>query len=257
MNHTLPPIKLLVIEDDPILGRAITQGLTDEGFSCTLAVDGASGLKLAAAESFRVILIDLALEDESGLGVLRCIREAHDNSNILILTPLEFRQERLAGLEAGADDFVIKPFTLDELRARVEAAMIRSKTRPKTVLEIGQVYMDLTSRKVQRNGRLIPLTPTEFRILEILMRNQGKAVTRRMLCEFLWQPDWEGVTNVIEVHINRLRTKLSNGGLEPQMIFTVRGSGYVLRYDPNVPPPPPSELSSEVESTAHATSNPK
>lgn len=255
MNQTPPPVKLLVVEDDPILGRAITQGLADQGYECSLAVAGAAGLKLAEAEAFHVVIIDLALEDESGLGVLRCVREANENANILILTPLEYRQERLAGLEAGADDFLIKPFTLDELRARVEAAMIRSKTRPKSVLESGQVYMDLTSRKVLRNGRLIPLTPTEFRILEILMRNQGKAVTRRMLCEFLWQPDWEGVTNVIEVHINRLRTKLSNGGVEPQMIFTVRGSGYVLRYDPNVAPPPASEL--EAVESAEAQAAPK
>lgn len=257
MNQTLPAIKLLVIEDDPILGRAITQGLTDEGFACSLAVDGAAGLKLLEVESFGLIIIDLALEDESGLGVLRCVREVNENANILILTPLEFRQERLAGLEAGADDFLIKPFTLDELRARVEAALIRSRTKPKTVLEIGQVYMDLTSRKVTRNGRLVPLTPTEFRILEILMRNQGKAVTRRMLCEFLWQPDWEGVTNVIEVHINRLRTKLSNGGVEPQMIFTVRGSGYVLRYDPYVPPPPASEMAPIDENIERTVGSPR
>ena len=252
MNQTSPTVKLLVVEDDPILGRAMMQGLADQGYECSLAVAGAAGLKLAEAESFNIVIIDLALEDESGLGVLRCVREINENANILILTPLEFRQERLAGLEAGADDFLIKPFTLDELRARVEAALIRSKTRPKSVLESGPVYMDLTSRKVLRSGRLIPLTPTEFRILEILMRNQGKAVTRRMLCEFLWQPDWEGVTNVIEVHINLLRTILSNGGTEPQMIFTVRGSGYVLRYDPNVAPPPPSELAAVETATAEA-----
>ncbi len=257
MNRILPPLKLLVIEDDPILGRTITQGLSDKGYACSLTVDGAAGLKLIESEAFQVVIIDLALEDGSGLHVLRCVREANVNANILVLTPLEFREERLAGLESGADDFMIKPFTMDELRARVEAATIRSKARPKSVLEAGSVFMDLTSRKVLRNGRLIPLTPTEFRILEILIRNQGKSVTRRMLCEFLWQPEWEGVTNVIEVHINRLRTKLSNGGVEPQMIFTVRGSGYVLRYDPNAPPPPPSELApipNEMSETALASS---
>ena len=231
MNRILPSIKILTIEDDPIIGRTISQGLSDQGYGCQLAADGASGLKLIESEAFQVVIIDLALEDGSGLQVLQCVREANANANILVLTPLEFRDERLAGLEAGADDFLIKPFTVNELRARVEAATIRSRTRPKSVLEAGPLYMDLTSRKALRNGRLIPLTPTEFRILEILIRNQGKSVTRRMLCEFLWQPEWEGVTNVIEVHINRLRTKLSNGGTEPQMIFTVRGSGYILRHD--------------------------
>ncbi len=246
MSKDNAPVKMLIVEDDPILGRAIVQGLTDEGYICNLVSNGASALKLAQGDAYNVVVIDLALEDESGLGVLRCIREAKEDVNILILTPLEFRQERLAGLEAGADDFIIKPFALDELRARIEAALVRSKTRPKSILEIGPLQMDLTSRKVVRNGRLIPLTPTEFRILEILVRNHGKAVTRRMLCEFLWQPEWEGVTNVIEVHINRLRTKLS-GRVEPQMIFTVRGSGYVLRWDPSIPPPPAAELDAETE----------
>ncbi len=246
MSQDNASVKLLILEDDPILGRAVIKGLSDEGYSCTLVTNGTEALKLTESEPFHIVIIDLALEDESALGVVRCIREAKENINILILTPLEFRQERLVGLEAGADDFVIKPFALDELRARVEAALVRSKTRPKSILEVGPLQMDLTSRKVVRNGRLVPLTPTEFRILEILVRNQGKAVTRRMLCEFLWQPEWEGVTNVIEVHINRLRTKLS-GRVEPQMIFTVRGSGYVLRWDPSVPPPPPSDLDSSVE----------
>lgn len=257
MNRILPSIKILTIEDDPIIGRTISQGLSDQGYRCQLAANGAFGLKLIETEAFQVVIIDLALEDGSGFSVLQSVREANANANILILTPMEFHQERLNGLEAGADDFLIKPFTIDELRARVEAATIRSRTRPKSVLEVGPLYMDLTSRKVLRNGRLIPLTPTEFRILEILIRNQGKSVTRRMLCEFLWQPEWEGVTNVIEVHINRLRTKLSNGGIEPQMIYTVRGSGYVLRYDPNAPPPPASEmapLTPEMSESALASS---
>ena len=130
----------------------------------------------------------------------------------------------------GADDFLIKPFAQVELNARVEAAVIRSRTRPRSILEIGPIVMNLTSRKMTYYGENIPLTPTEFRILEILSRNQGKTVTRRMLCEFLWNPDWEGVTNVIEVHINRLRTKLREQSQE-QVIYTVRGSGYALRFD--------------------------
>ncbi|MCA9132229.1 MAG: response regulator transcription factor [Planctomycetales bacterium] len=247
MNLTEQALKILVIEDDMILGRALTQGLADQGYDCRLASDGTQALKMAEKDAFSVVILDLALEDESGLGVLRCMREANENANVIILTPLEFRQERIAGLEAGADDFVIKPFTLDEIRARVEAAIIRSKTKPKSMLEIGPLVMDLTSRKVVRSGRQVPLTPTEFRILEILMRNQGKAVTRRMLCEFLWQPDWEGVTNVIEVHINRLRSKLT-GESESQMIFTIRGSGYTLRWEPSGEPSGPAMAGSTVDS---------
>jgi two-component system OmpR family response regulator len=227
-------VKLLIIEDDAVLGRALTQGLGVQGYECQIATTGAAALKAAESDAFQVVILDLALADESGLGVLRCLREANENLIIIILTPLDFRQERLAGLEAGADDFLIKPFALDEMLARLEAALIRFKTRPKSMLEVGPITMDLTSRRVTRSGRLISLTPTEFRILEILVRNQSKVVTRRMLCEFLWQPEWEGVTNVIEVHINRLRSKLTHNN-EARIIFTVRGSGYMLRWDPFTP----------------------
>ncbi len=230
MHSTEETIKILVVEDDPILARSITQGLTEEGYLCSLTTTGSEAVQVAQRESFQIVILDLALEDESGLGVLRCVRESSENTTVIILTPLEYRLERKAGLEAGADDFLIKPFVLNEMRARVEAALIRSRKRPKTVLEVGPVVMNLTSRKVTSNSHVLSLTPTEFRILEILMRNQGKAVTRRMLCEFLWEPNWEGVTNVIEVHINRLRSKLKEGVDQP-LIHTIRGCGYTLRWD--------------------------
>jgi two-component system, OmpR family, response regulator len=226
---------ILVIEDDPILNRALTQALTDQGYECESVDSGKAAVAKVQAKPFPVILLDLALTDETGLGVLRCLREADENANIIVLTPLEFRQERLSALSHGADDFVIKPFSMAEVRARVDAAFVKSRTRPKTLLDVGPLTMDLASRKVQRGDRELQLTPTEFRVLEILMRNQGKVVTRRMLCEHLWDPDWEGVTNVIEVHINRLRSKINNN-TDSQMIFTVRGSGYTLRYEPEASP---------------------
>ncbi len=228
---------ILLIEDDPILNKALSQALVDQGYQCEAVNDGKAGIALLQGKPFPIIILDLALADETGLGVLRCLREADDVANIIVLTPLEFRQERLSALISGADDFIIKPFSMAEVRARVDAAWVKTRSRPKSVLEVGPLQMDLASRKVQRGDRLLQLTPTEFRVLEILMRNQGKVVTRRMLCEHLWDPKWEGVTNVIEVHINRLRTKINNG-TEPQMIFTVRGSGYSMRFEPNAPPPP-------------------
>ncbi len=226
---------ILVIEDDPILCKALTQALTDQGYQCESVDSGKAAVEKVQANPFPVILLDLALSDETGLGVLRCIREADENANIIVLTPLEFRNERLSALTHGADDFVIKPFSMAEVRARVDAAFVKSRTRPKTLLDVGPLSMDLATRKVLRGERELQLTPTEFRVLEILMRNQGKVVTRRMLCEHLWDPDWEGVTNVIEVHINRLRTKINNG-TDSQMIFTVRGSGYTLRATPESAP---------------------
>jgi len=239
MNQASPTSRLLIIEDDAELGAAMLQQAEQQGYVCTLASSGAEGVRLAEQEEYTVIVVDLTLDDESGLRVLRRVREANEGISLLILTQLEMRQERLAGLEAGADDFLLKPFSMEELRARLEAAVIRSARRIRSELEIGPVYMDLTSRKARRSGRLLALTPTEFRILEILMRNHGTAVTRRVLVEFLWQPEWGGGTNVIEVHINRLRNKLSNGGTEPQLIFTQRGSGYLMHWDPDAPPPPP------------------
>jgi two-component system OmpR family response regulator/two-component system copper resistance phosphate regulon response regulator CusR len=227
---------ILVIEDDPILNNALVQALLDQGYQCEAASDGKTGIAMVQESSFPIIILDLALADETGLGVLRCLREADESASIIVLTPLEFRKERLSALASGAEDFIIKPFALAEVRARVDAAWVKTQARPKSTLEVGPLNMDLASRKVQRDGRLLQLTPTEFRVLEILMRNQGKVVTRRMLCEHLWDPKWEGVTNVIEVHINRLRTKINNG-TEPQMIYTIRGSGYSLRYDPLAPPP--------------------
>ncbi|MEZ6075008.1 MAG: response regulator transcription factor [Pirellulaceae bacterium] len=242
MYEAARPAKVLVIEDDVVLSRNIQQWLAESDYVCSLASDAAAGVKLVESEDFSVVIIDLTLEGESGLAALRQVREANQSASVLILTPLEYRQERLAGLEAGADDFLLKPFTLNELQARVEAALLRLTTRPKSVLEVGPLLMDLTSRKALRNGRPLALTPTESRILEVLMRRFGTVVTRSMLSEFLWQPEWAGVTNVIEVHINRLRAKLSNGGVESQMIFTPRGSGYVLRWNPDLPPPPASTL---------------
>ncbi len=239
MNETVTPAKVLVVEDDSVLSRKILKWLDDPAYLCSLASDGSAGVNLIESQAFSVAIIDLSLGDNSWLGVLQHVREVNPHASVLLLTPLESRQERLAGLEAGAVDFLLKPFTLDELRARVEGALVRAKSRPTSVLEVGPLIMDLTSRKALRSGRLLPLTPTESRILEVLMRRCGSVVTRSMLSEFLWQPEWAGVTNVIEVHINRMRTKLSNGGIEPQMIFTLRGSGYVLRWDPDQPPPPP------------------
>lgn len=239
MNEALTPAKVLIVEDDSVWSSNILKWLAEPAYLCSLVRHGTAGVQLLESEDFAVVIIDLALEDKSGLAVLRRVREVNQRASVLILTPFEYRQERLDGLEAGADDFLLKPFTFIELQARVEAVLLRLKTRPKSVLEIGPLFMDLTSRKALRNGRPLALTPTEARILEVLMRKFGTVVTRSMLSEFLWQPEWAGVTNVIEVHINRLRSKLSNGGVEPQMIFTLRGSGYVLRWRPDQPPPPP------------------
>jgi two-component system OmpR family response regulator/two-component system copper resistance phosphate regulon response regulator CusR len=147
---------------------------------------------------------------------------------VLVLTALGSVDDRVTGLNSGADDYLIKPFAFPELTARLEAISRRSVARPSTSLTVGPLKLDLTTRRVTRDSKEIALTPTEFSLLEYLMRYHGQVVTRKMLCEHLWDADWEGVTNVIEVHINRLRSKVDRDYDQP-LIHTVRGRGYVLR----------------------------
>jgi two-component system, OmpR family, response regulator len=219
---------LLVIEDDAVLGKALQRGLVEAGHGCQLARSGSKGLELAEGQQFDAIVLDLMLSDLSGIQILQQLRQQGVNVPVLILTALGSVDERVAGLNAGADDYLVKPFAFPELTARLEAICRRAKSRPSTQLRVGALCLDLTTRRVTREDREIELTPTEFSLLEFLMRYAGQVVTRKMLCEHLWDSDWEGVTNVIEVHINRLRSKIDRGFDEP-LISTIRGRGYALR----------------------------
>lgn len=220
-------MNLLVIEDDPVIGKSIQKGFAESGHDCTLSTSGDQGLKLAESEPFDAIVLDLMLPGLGGLDILRELRKRGWRTPVVALTSLGAVEERVAGLNAGADDYLVKPFAFAELMARIEAVCRRS-TRPAPVLEVRDLVLDLTTRKVEREGKEIDLTPTEFSILEMLMRHEGQVVTRAMLCQHLWESDWEGTTNVIEVHMNRLRGKLDQKGTE-SIIQTVRGRGYVLR----------------------------
>jgi two-component system, OmpR family, response regulator len=172
--------------------------------------------------------LDLMLPGEPGLQVLKKLREEGMRTPVVILTALGSVEERVAGLHAGADDYMVKPFALVELLARLEAVCRRAVDRPAASLHVGDLSLDLATRRVTRGDVEVDLTPTEFSLLEMLMRYAGQVVTRKMVCEHLWESDWEGTTNVLEVHINRLRGKLQRAGQEP-LIQTVRGRGYVLR----------------------------
>ena len=221
-------MELLVIEDDPLIGKALRKGLSEAGHGCVWAKEGQRGLELACGQQFDVIILDLMLPGRPGLEVLRELRCSGIRTPVIAVTALGSVEERVSGLNAGADDYVVKPFALVELMARVEAVCRRAATRPPAVMEAGQLTLDLATRRVTRESREIELTPTEFSLLELLMRFAGQVVTRKMLCEHLWESDWEGATNVIEVHINRLRGKLDKGFNE-SVIQTVRGRGYALR----------------------------
>jgi two-component system OmpR family response regulator/two-component system copper resistance phosphate regulon response regulator CusR len=221
-------LELLVIEDDPSIGKTLRKGLSEAGHSCLWAKDGERGLELAAAQPFDAVILDLMLPGRTGLDVLRELRRLGVQTPVIALTALGAVEERVSGLNAGADDYIVKPFAMAELMARLEAVCRRTVTRPATIMQAGPLTLDLATRRVTRDGKEIELTPTEFSMLEFLMRHAGHIVTRRMLCEHLWETDWEGTTNVIEVHVNRLRGKLDRG-YEESVIQTVRGRGYALR----------------------------
>jgi two-component system OmpR family response regulator/two-component system copper resistance phosphate regulon response regulator CusR len=221
-------MELLVIEDDPQIGKTLRQGLTEAGHGCVWAKDGDRGLELAAGQQFDAVILDLMLPGRPGLSVLRELRTSGIHTPVIVLTALGSVEERVSGLNEGADDYIVKPFAIVELLARLEAVCRRTATRPAAVVQAGPLTLDLATRRVTRAGRECELTPTEFSLLELLMRFAGQVVTRRMLCEHLWETDWEGETNVIEVHINRLRGKLDKGFNE-SLIQTVRGRGYALR----------------------------
>lgn len=221
-------MNILVIEDDPILGRALRQGLEEAGHTCEWCRNGQRGLEQALAQKCDAIVLDRMLPDLTGLDVLQRLRAQGVRTPVLILTALGSIDERVQGLQHGADDYLVKPFAFPELLARLTAITRRSLQRSSQQLTAGPLSLDLSTRRVTRDGQEISLTPTEFSLLEFLMRNTGQVVTRKMLCEHLWDADWEGVTNLIEVHVNRLRAKIDRE-FETPLLQTVRGRGYVLR----------------------------
>jgi two-component system OmpR family response regulator len=220
-------LNVLVVEDDPVIGKALRQGFVEAGSECAWAKDGPRGLEMASSQQYDVIILDLMLPRLPGLDVLKKLRAQGIQSPVILLTALGSVDDRVAGLNSGADDYLVKPFAFTELMARIEAVCRRTTTRPRPVIQVRDITLDLTTRRVTRGGIEVDLTPTEFSLLELLMRYAGQVVTRKMLCEHLWQSDWEGTTNVIEVHINRLRGKLDRKFGE-SMIQTVRGRGYAI-----------------------------
>jgi two-component system OmpR family response regulator/two-component system copper resistance phosphate regulon response regulator CusR len=184
-------------------------------------------LRDATLLSCDLAVLDLMLPKTSGLDVLRQARAAGVRTPIIVLTALGTVPDRLEGFEAGADDYLVKPFAVDELLARIAAVHRRTAHKPAMELQSGDLHLSLATKRLALAGRVIDLTPTEFSILELLMRYTGQVVTRKMLCEHVWGFDWDGPTNVIEVHINRLRGKLDRGR-QDSLIHTVRGRGYAL-----------------------------
>lgn len=218
---------VLVIEDDPAIGRTLVQGFTEAGHQCTWVQDGDAGAEEALKQKADVIVLDLMLPRKNGREVLKQIRSQGVLCPVVMLTAMGGIEDRVSGLNSGADDYLVKPFEFAELMARIHAVVRRTQIRPTPTLKVGDIHLDLTTRRVTRDGADIDLTPIEFSLLEVLMRFAGQVVTRKMLCEHVWGFNWDGTTNVIEVHVNRLRGKLDRGK-ETSVIQTVRGRGYAL-----------------------------
>lgn len=218
---------VLLIEDDQVLGKMVCRGLQDSGHQCQWLSGGSDAISTIKNGKFDVVVLDRMLPDVSGMNVLASLKSEGVDTPILMLTALGSVENRIEGLEAGADDYLVKPFDFAELVARLHAITRRSRRVSTSVFEVGPLRMDLTSRDVTRDGKLIDLTPTEFGMLELLMRETGQVVTRKMICEHLWDAHWEGVTNVVEVHMTRLRGKIDRD-FDVPLLHTVRGRGYVV-----------------------------
>jgi two-component system, OmpR family, response regulator len=222
-------MRLLIIEDDVSLREHTAQLLTQLGHTVTAVGDGVQGLKAAKQAVFDVLLIDRMLPRMDGLEVIRNIRLAGITTAIIILSALGEVDDRVKGLRGGGDDYLVKPFAMEELTARLEILSRRAnaQAQPPTIINIADLHIDCLARKVSRASKVISLQGREFRLLEFLARNKGQHVTRSMLLEAVWDYHFDPQTNIIDVHISRLRTKIDKGFDKP-LLKTIRGSGYVL-----------------------------
>ena len=222
-------MRILIVEDDPHTATFIAKGLTEDGHTVDRADNGRDGLFLATTETYDAIILDRMLPVVDGLTVLRTLRGAGNSVPVLVLTALGDVDHRVEGLRAGADDYLVKPFAYAELSARIDS-LLRRRQAPSaetTELRVGDLELNLLTREAKRAGRSIELQPREFRLLEYLMRQAERVVTRTMLLEAVWDYHFDPQTNVIDVHISRLRQKIDRHHPKP-LLHTVRGAGYRL-----------------------------
>jgi two-component system OmpR family response regulator len=220
-------MKILVIEDDSSVAEFTCQGLREAGHAVDHADNGKDGLFLATTESYDALVVDRMLPGVDGLSIIRTLRASDDATPVIVLSALGQVDDRVKGLQAGADDYLTKPFAFSELEARIEALARRNRgsASAETTLTVGPLEMDLLKREVRRDGVSIELQPRDFKLLEYLMRHAEQVVTRTMLLENVWDYHFDPQTNVIDVHISRLRAKIDKGR-NPALIQTIRGAGY-------------------------------
>jgi two-component system OmpR family response regulator len=221
-------MRVLVIEDDAKLLESVRKGLKESGYGADGASDGREGLRQALDEEYDAVVLDLMLPGLSGLEVLRELREHRRATPVLVLSARSSVEDRVKGLDLGADDYLAKPFSFQELEARLRAITRRPAVEPATVLSAGDLTVDIVRHQARRSGRLLDLTAKEFSLLEYLTRRKDVVLTRAMILDHVWDLDYDGGSNLVEVYINYLRKKV-DAGHEVKLIQTVRGTGYVLR----------------------------
>lgn len=222
-------MRVLVVEDEPAILAFVRQGLAESGYAVDVAGDGRTGLDFALAADYDLLILDVMLPGLSGLALLRELRRRGHKTPALLLTARGQIDDRVAGLDAGADDYLVKPFAFAELLARLRALLRRPPLATGTVLSAGPVAMDTATRRVTRDGRLVDLSPREFAVLEYLLRHPGQVLTRTQIGEHVWNFDFLNESNVVDVYVGYLRRKLESDGRT--LIHTVRGVGYRLDAD--------------------------
>ena len=220
-------MRVLLVEDEPGVAGFVEQGLTEAGYAVDVAGDGEEGLDYALAADYDLLVLDIMLPRKSGLQLLQELRSRGDETPVLLLTARDSVEDRVEGLDTGADDYLVKPFAFSELLARLRALLRRPPLQSDTVLTVGDLKMDTATRQVQRAGRSIDLTPREFSLLQYLMRHENQVLTRTQIAEHVWNFDFASDTNVVDVYIGYLRRKIEWDKVEP-LIHTVRGVGYKL-----------------------------
>ncbi len=224
------PMRVLVVEDNPDMGPYLEQGLAEHGYAVDLVADGLRGYEYAASGVYDLLILDRMLPGRDGLDVLGRLRAKGIQTPAIFLTAKGTVDDRVQGLDAGADDYLVKPFSFAELLARIRVVLRRGTEAPPSVLRVGDLSLDPASHAVERSGRRIELSSKQFTLLHYLMRSAGQVVSRAMIQEHVWNYEFDGLTNVVDVHINRLRNKVDKGFGRP-LIHTLRGVGYVLREE--------------------------
>jgi len=223
-------MRILLIEDEKKVARFIQQGLEEEMYSVDVAYDGEQGAFLAMSEDYDLIILDIMLPKKDGIEVLSEIRQRKNTAPVLILSAKSSVEDKVTGLDSGADDYLPKPFAFEELLARVRSLLRRGSAEKSTILKVADLMLDTVTHKAKRQDKEIELTAKEYALLEYFMRNKNRVLTRTIISEHIWNYNFDTNTNIIDVYVNHLRNKI-DGEFEKKLIHTVRGVGYVMREE--------------------------